>query len=229
MTVIVTGASRGIGRSVADRLHSAGHDVLGIALPSPLDSNYSVPEYPIEHADVSNIENLYSVYEKIKHKKISGLINCAGVYESLPFSILTRDKYFDIININLLGTMNTCSVFLKLMDKQVHTPIINVSSIAAHSANEATAYTASKYGVEGFTSSLARDLRNTMIRPNSICPGVIDTDMYSAVFRDAPILQSYIDMQPIGIQLTVEDVADVVELLFDSRSNKIGGQAIRLG
>lgn len=53
--------------------------------------------------------------------------------------------------------------------------------------------------------------------------------MYTAVFRDAPILQSYIDLQPIGIQLEAEDVADVVELLFDPKSNCIGGQAIQIG
>lgn len=229
MTVIVTGASRGIGRAVADRLHASGHEVIGIALKSSLDDRYDEPEFLIEEADVSSLEDIKAVYQKIKDKKISGLVNCAGIFDALPFSMVSSNRYYEVINVNLLGTINACSVFLKLMDPHIHTPIINISSIAAHIPNSTTIYTASKYAVEGFTSSLAKDLSSTKIRPNSICPGVIETDMYRAVFKDAPVLKSYIESQPIGIPLTVSHVADVVELLFDPKSNCIGGQSIQIG
>lgn len=229
MTVIVTGASRGIGRAIAERLHKSGHEVIGISIKSPLDKNYNDPEFLIENADVSSIEDLKLVYEKIKEKKITGLVNCAGVFDALPFSMLSSKRYYEIININLLGTINTCSIFLKLMDESVHTPIVNISSIAAHIPNSTTIYTASKHAVEGFTASLAKDLSKTKIRPNAICPGVIETDMYKSVFKNAPVLSSYVESQPIGIPLTVSHVADVVELLFDPKSNCIGGQSIQIG
>lgn len=115
------------------------------------------------------------------------------------------------------------------MDVNVHTPIINMSSIAAHIPNSNTAYTASKLGIEGFTSSLAKDLYKTKIRPNAICPGLVRTDMSNSVFATSPHLQYYIATQPIGIEVSTSDIADVVELLFDPKSNCIGGQSIQVG
>jgi len=229
MTVIVTGASRGIGRVIAERLHSLGYEVLGIATKNIRDKDYQPAPYEIEECDVSNIENVKSVYQKIKHKKIVGLINCAGIFEAAPFSLLPYERYNEVISVNLIGTINTCSVFLKLMDKDVHTPIINMSSIAAHIPNSNTAYTASKSGVEGFTSSLAKDLSKTKIRPNAICPSVVDTDMAKVVFKNNPNLEHYLSAQPIGIQVAPSDIADIVELLFDPKSNCIGGQSIQIG
>jgi 3-oxoacyl-[acyl-carrier protein] reductase len=203
--------------------------VLGIATKSIRDKDYQPAPYEIEECDVSNIENVRSVYQKIKHKKIAGLINCAGIFEAAPFSLLPYERYNEVISVNLIGTINTCSVFLKLMDKDVHTPIINMSSIAAHIPNSNTAYTASKSGVEGFTSSLAKDLSKTKIRPNAICPSVVDTDMAKVVFNNNPNLEHYLSAQPIGIQVAPSDIADIVELLFDPKSNCIGGQSIQIG
>lgn len=231
MTVIVTGASRGIGRAIADRLHSLGYEVLGISLRDPVDLRYESPDYPIEKADISDINSLNEIYEKVKNTKITGLVNSAGVFENLPFLFFPYNNYKKIIDVNLIGAMNMCSVFLKLMDKEVHTPIVNISSIAAHYPNHSTAYTASKMGLEGFTKSLAKDLSHTKIRPNCICPGFIKTDMTKAnlVFSDSNTLKEYVSSQPIGIPLTVEHVADVVELLFNEKSNCVGGQSIQIG
>lgn len=229
MTVIVTGASRGIGRVVAERLHSLGYEILGISTKSIRDKDYELAPYNIEECDVSDIESVKSVYEKIKHKKIVGLVNCAGIFEAAPFALQPYERYERVIAVNLLGTINMCSVFLKLMNKEVHTPIINMSSIAVHIPNSNTAYTASKSGVEGFTSALAKDLNKTKIRPNAICPGVIKTDMTHGIWENNPNLRQYIESQPIGIQVTSSDIADIVELLFDPKSNCIGGQSIQIG
>lgn len=229
MTVVITGASRGIGRAIADRLYSLGHNILGISLSSPLDLKYEKPEYQIEQADVTNINDLHKVSEFLKGKTVSGLINCAGAYESLPFSFFPYLNYKKIIDINLMGTINACSVFIKFMDKDIHTPIINISSIVAHVVNSSTIYTTSKHAVEGFTSSLAKELNKTKIRPNAICPGMIETDMTRASFNNQNLIQSYVESQPVGIPLSLDHVANVVELLFDPKSNCIGGQAIQIG
>jgi NAD(P)-dependent dehydrogenase (short-subunit alcohol dehydrogenase family) len=129
MTVIVTGASRGIGRVIADRLHSLGYEVLGIATENIRDKDYDEAPYSIEECDVSNIQNVRALYEKVKHKKISGLVNSAGIFDAIPFEFQPYERYERIIAINLLGTMNMCSIFLKIMDKEVHTPIINMFMI----------------------------------------------------------------------------------------------------
>lgn len=231
MTVIVTGASRGIGRAISERLHSLGHEVVGISLRDVIDLRYETPKYQIEKADVSDIDSLNSVYEKIKGSTITGIVNAAGVFENLPFLFFPHSNYKKIIDVNLLGAMNTTSVFLKLMDKEKHSPIVNISSVLAHYPNHSTAYTASKAGLEGFTRSLAKDLSHTKIRPNCVCPGLIKTDMTKAnmMFSDANVLKEYMSFQAIGMPLTVDHVADVVELLFDEKSNCIGGQSIQIG
>jgi 3-oxoacyl-[acyl-carrier protein] reductase len=147
----------------------------------------------------------------------------------MPIEIFPHKLYKDIIDVNLVGTINVCSTFINLMDKNVHSPIINISSIAAHIPNLNTIYTASKYGVEGFTSSLSKELSNTKIRVNAICPGLIETDMTRNTIPDDSLWDKYSQLQPIGIKLKPEHVADLVELLFDPRSSCIGGQSIQIG
>lgn len=229
MTVIVTGASRGIGRAIAERLYLKGYDVLGIYKKTIEDSKYGETIFELEQADVTNIEDLNLIYEKIKHKKVSGLINAAGLFAAWPISDFKYEDYKKIIETNLIGSINTCSIFLDLMDKNKHTPIINISSIASFVTNDATIYTASKAGLNGFTSSLAKELKNTKIRPNCICPGMIETDMTRLTALDKNKWKMLVESQPIGIQLTPQNVADIVEILFDEKTSCIGGQSIQIG
>lgn len=227
MTVLITGAARGIGRYIADRLYDNGHEVIGISKTSPLDSRWEPTRFTVYQADVKDFDSLMSVYDKIKQKTISGLINSAGVFDNFPFSIFNQKDYKNVIETNLIGTINTCSIFLNLMNKNVHTPIINISSLAAHINNNLTAYTASKSGLEGFTSSLAKELYKTKIRPNCIAPGLIHTDMTFHIEKFFG--EGVLNTQPLGIRLESSHVADIVELLFDPKSNCIGGQAIQIG
>lgn len=229
MTVIVTGASRGIGRAIAERLYLLGHDVLGIYKYNVIDEKYPLPVFETEQADVTKIKDLKLVYEKIKHKKVTGLINAAGIFSAMPIQNFEYENYKAVIDTNLIGSINTCSIFINLMDKNIHTPIINISSIAAHVINRETVYTASKAGLEGFTSSLAKELSGTKIRPNAICPGMIETDMTRITSKDKNLWNTLVQNQPMGIQLTPQHVADVVELLFNPKSSCIGGQSIQIG
>lgn len=229
MTVIVTGASRGIGRAIAERLHSKGYEVLGISREGDNTDRSPKANFKIQKADVCNVEDLNLIYESIKNKKVSGLINAAGVFSSMPIENFKYEVYKKIIDVNLIGLINTCSIFIKLMDKNIHTPIINISSISAHVPNEATVYSASKAGVNGFTSSLAKELRFTKIRPNTICPGLIETDMTRITSLDKNRWNQIVSAQPMGVQLSLDNVADVVEIFFDEKTSCIGGQFIQIG
>lgn len=229
MTVIVTGASRGIGRAIAERLDSLGYNILGISKYSVEDDRYPKPEFDLLQADVTNIKELKDVYSKISSHTVKGLVNAAGVFASWPMNYFKYEDYKKVIDVNLIGSINTCSIFLDLMDKNNHTPIINISSIASNVTNSATAYTASKAGLNGFTSALAKELGRTKIRPNTICPGMIETDMTKITSLDKRAWESYVQSQPMGINLTTSHVADVVELLFDEKSSCIGGQSIQIG
>lgn len=229
MTVIVTGASSGIGRAIAERLYSKGHEVIGISKYSVEDDRYPAPDFQLEQADVTNIDDLKAVYDKIKNKKVTGLVNAAGYFASYPMNYFKYEEYKKVIDINLIGIINSCSVFIGLMDRKVHTPIINISSAASLTPNVSTVYTASKAGVNAFTLSLAKELSNTKIRPNAICPGLIETDMTRVTALDKKTWITMVEKQPIGIQLVPDDVADIVELLFDEKSSSIGGQSIQIG
>lgn len=229
MTVIVTGASRGIGRAIAERLQSKNYKVIGISKYSIEDDKYQPPNFDLYQCDVTSIEDLKIIYDKVRNTGVSGLVNAAGIFAAWPMNYFRYEDYKKVIDVNLIGSINTCSIFLNLMDKEKHTPIINISSIASTITNSATVYTASKSGLNGFTSALAKELGKTKIRPNTICPGMIETDMTKITSLDKRAWQSYVDSQPIGIQLTKEHVADVVELLFDERSSCIGGQSIQIG
>ncbi len=229
MTVVVTGASRGIGRAIAERLYLKGYDVLGIYKKTIEDNKYSPTIFELEQADVTSIEDLNLIYEKIKYRGVSGLINAAGLFAAWPINNFKYEDYKKIIETNLIGSINTCSIFLDLMDKNKHTPIINISSIASFVTNDATIYTASKAGLNGFTASLAKELKHTKIRPNCICPGMIETDMTRLTALDKNKWKALVESQPIGIQLTPQNVADIVEILFDEKSSCIGGQSIQIG
>jgi 3-oxoacyl-[acyl-carrier protein] reductase len=113
------------------------------------------------------------------------------------------------------------------MDHTQHSQIISISSLAATMTNEASAYAAAKAGVEALTKSIAKQSSMTSIRANCIAPGPIQTEF----IKDMPefIVKQGVDRQIINKYFTPEDIADVVELLLDPRSNSITGQVLNIG
>ena len=223
--IVITGSGSGMGQRIAQRLHSAGHEVLGISLYKP---QYS-PEFDTELADVRDLKSMYRISKKISdgNKKVDTLINCAGIYEATPAGFFFEDKAYDVINTNLNGVFNSCQAFLSNMDPEQHTSIINISSLAAHIANEATMYSASKAGVESFTKGFARQLSHTNIRANCIAPGPIMTDLTRKQLINGD--QSAVSSQIIKRLFDLDDVANLVELLMDKRSSSLTGQVLHVG
>ena len=223
--IVITGSGSGMGQRIAQRLHSAGHEVLGISLYKP---QYS-PEFDTELADVRDLKSMYRISKKISDggKKVDTLINCAGIYEPTPAGFFFEDKAYDVINTNLNGVFNSCQAFLSNMDPEQHTSIINISSLAAHIANEATMYSASKAGVESFTKGFARQLSHTNIRANCIAPGPIMTDLTRKHLINGD--QSAVSSQIIKRLFDLDDVANLVELLMDKRSSSLTGQVLHVG
>lgn len=223
--IVITGSGSGMGQHIAQRLHSAGHDVLGISLYKP---QYE-PEFDTEIADVRELKQMYKISKKIldSGKKVDVLINCAGIYEPTPAGFFFEDKAYNIINTNLNGVFNSCQAFLSNMDPEKHTSIINISSLAAHMANEATMYSASKAGVESFTRGFAKQLSHTNIRANCIAPGPIMTGLTRKHLINGD--QTAIANQIIQRLFDLDDVANLVELLMDERSSSLTGQVLHVG
>jgi 3-oxoacyl-[acyl-carrier protein] reductase len=222
--IVVSGASKGLGRAICERLISKGIEVFGIA------RNVKDVPFPSMTCDISSYENVKKVSQKLNRDgiKIKGLINVAGIASmnlalTTPFNITQN-----IINTNLLGTIYCCQLIAPLMIRNKAGSIINFSTIAvALGLKGESIYAASKAGVQGFTRSFAREMADFNINVNCIAPGPINTDLLTGI--TATQIQKIVSQQIIPKQFTSDSVSDLVEILLDTRSGSISGQIFHVG
>lgn len=222
--IVVTGASRGLGRAIADRLVSAGENVLGLA------RNVDGLEFPSEACDVSDADSVKAIARKMLSGglQLKGLINVAGI-ASMNLALMTPPNQTEtVVHVNLLGTIFCSQTFAPLMIRRKHGRIINFSTIAVPLGLPGEAiYSASKAGVEAFSRSFAREVSDFGITVNCVAPGPVNTDLLRGV-SDRQVT-SIVDRQIIRRQATPNDVCDVVDLLLDDRAKLISGQVINVG
>jgi 3-oxoacyl-[acyl-carrier protein] reductase len=222
--IVVTGASKGLGRAICDRLISKGMPVFGIA------RNVEDVPFPSMSCDVSFYENVKSVSQRLKRDgvKVEGLINAAGI-ASMNLAVTTPHNVSqNIIHTNLLGTIYCCQLIAPLMLRKKKGSIINFSTIAvALGLKGESIYAASKAGVEGFTRSFAREMADFNVNVNCIAPGPINTNLLRGI--TATQIEKIVSQQIIPKQFTPDAVCDLVELLLDIRSNSLSGQVLHVG
>jgi 3-oxoacyl-[acyl-carrier protein] reductase len=222
--IIVTGASKGLGRAISDRLISKKIQVFGLA------RNVNNIPFPSMTCDVSSYENVKEVSRVLKKKGVivEGLINAAGI-ASMNLAVTTPPSVSqNIVNINLLGTIYCCQLIAPLMLRNKTGTIINFSTIAvALGLKGESIYAASKAGVEGFTRSFAREMTDFNINVNCIAPGPIDTDLLKGI--SVAQIKKIVSQQIIPKQFTPDSISDLVELLLDKRSNSLSGQILHVG
>ena len=222
--IIVTGASKGLGRAICDRLISKKIDVFGIA------RNIESVPFPSMSCDVSSYNDVKAVVKKIKkdNVKVSALINAAGI-DVMNLAVITpQDTSQKIIHTNLLGTIYCCQQFGVLMLRNKSGSIINFSSIAVSLGIKGESiYAASKAGVEGFTRSFSREMADFNINVNCIAPGPINTELLQGISWAQK--EKIISQQIIPKQFSPNDVSDLVEILFDSRSHSLSGRVLHVG
>jgi 3-oxoacyl-[acyl-carrier protein] reductase len=222
--IIVTGASKGLGRDICARLISKKIDVCGLAR--------NVDDLPFfaMRCDVSSYGNIKSIAQELKKngKKISGLVNAAGI-ASMNLALTTPPSIAQqLINVNLLGTIYCCQLFAPLMIRNKQGSIINFSTIAvALGLKGESIYAASKSGVEGFTRSFAREMADFNINVNCIAPGPIDTNLLKGITSQQ--IRNIVSQQIIPTQFKPETISDLVELLIDKRSKSLSGQVFNVG
>jgi 3-oxoacyl-[acyl-carrier protein] reductase len=230
---LVTGASRGIGRSIALTLCRAGFDIV-MASPS-IESNEAVAEEirfcsgqaTTVNLDVSSAESIKAGFAKVLADKarVDVLVNNAGVTRD---GLAVRMKPADwelVLKINLQGAFLCTQQVLPGMMRNRWGRIINITSVVgqAGSAGQAN-YAASKAGLIGLTKALAQEIASRNITVNAVAPGYIATDMTKVLPEE--VKQKILASVPLGRMGTAEDVAGAVKFLASEEASYITGQVL---
>lgn len=233
-TVLITGASRGIGRACALKFAHLGHRVIinynkSEAAAAELVRTISdFGGYAEAFAcDISDFSAVSAMFELI-NKRFGGvdiLINNAGIAKTMLFGDMSENDWDNIFGVNVKGMFNTVHCALPYMLKNKSGKIVNISSIwGICGASCEVAYSASKAAVIGFTKALASELGPSGICVNCVAPGVIDTDMNSNLSEEDKC--ALIEQTPQRRLGNAEDVANAVCFLSGDEADFITGQVL---
>lgn len=221
---VVTGAGRGIGRSIAVALAKAGATVVPTdVVPFEAVEGLAAPV-------VMNVTDAASVEAGItavlaQHGRLDILVNNAGITRDQLLMRMKREDWDKVIEVNLNGTYTCTQAVLRPMMKQRTGRIISISSVVGQMGNAGQSnYAASKAAVIGFSKSLAREVAARNITVNVVAPGLIDTDMTRAL---PPEVQAeWVSKVPLGRFGTAEDVASAVCFLATDEAAYVTGQVL---
>lgn len=235
-TAIITGSSRGIGKTVAEELAKRGVNVVIVArseakafeVANEIADKYKVETLGVE-ADVSNSESVSRLFEQAlkKFSKIEILINNAGITKDNLLIRMKEEEWDAVLDTNLKGAFLCSREAVKIMTKQRYGRIINVSSVVAFIGNPGQVnYTASKAGLIAMTKTLAKEYASRGITVNAVAPGFITTDMTERL--PEKVKDEMLKMIPLQRFGTTEDVANAIIFLASPESGYITGQVIHI-
>ena len=222
--IIVTGASRGLGQAITERLLESGEDVIGLARNT---NGLNINAIKCDVSDYASVKNASKEVKRMK-KPVKAFINAAGV-ASMNLAVTTDESTVQkLIQTNLVGTIYCCQLFAPIMLRQKQGSFINFSTIAVALALKGeSVYAASKAGVESFSRTFAREMADFNVRVNCIAPGPIRTDLLRGI-TDTQI-EKITSQQVIQKQFKKSDVCDLVELLLDEKAASLSGQVLNIG
>lgn len=231
---LITGASKGIGRSVAKVYAQHGANVAFTYLSSVEKGEALVAELEAEgikakgyRSDASDFAAAQALIDSVvaDFGGLDILINNAGITRDNLLMRMSEDQWDEIMTVNLKSCFNTVKAVSRTFMKQRSGSIINMSSVVGVKGNAGQAnYSASKAGIIGFTKSVALELGSRGIRSNAIAPGFIETEMTEVL--DEKTVQSWRDAIPLKRGGQPEDVANACVFLGSDLSSYITGQVL---
>jgi 3-oxoacyl-[acyl-carrier protein] reductase len=233
---LVTGASRGIGRGIANKLAEHGATVCFTYLSSVEKGQELENELKAQgvnakgfRSDASDMKQAEELINAIATEfgTIDIVVNNAGITRDNLLMRMSEEQWDEVIRINLKSVFNVTKAVQRPMLKQRSGSIINISSVVGRSGNAGQAnYAASKAGMLGFTKSIARELGSRSIRCNAVCPGFIETEMTGEL--DSKMTDAWVEQIPLKRMGTADDVANLVLFLASDLSAYITGQTINV-
>ncbi len=234
-TTLITGASRGIGKGIAEVFAKNGSNIAftfassiekAQAFEKELSDKYGVKVkgYQSNAADFAQSEELAkTVIEDFG--KVDVLINNAGITRDTLMLRMTEQQWDDVINTNLKSAFNLTKAFLRHFLGNKAGSIINMTSVVGVTGNAGQAnYSASKAGMIGFTKSIAKELGSRNVRCNAVAPGFIETEMTEIL--DENVKKGWIEQIPLRRGGTPDDVANTCLYLASDLSSYVTGQTI---
>ena len=235
--VVITGGSKGIGRSIA--LRFAQDKVKIILVHYDPDESAADETLALLHQqgvvaeshriDVSSYEAAANLFKDIisRYGNVDVLVNNAGITRDVLLMKMSEKDWDTVLNVNLKSVFNCTQAVIRTMIKQRKGSIVNISSITGQIGNPGQAnYAASKAAIMGFTKTVAREVAPRGITVNSVAPGFINTEM-TAVLPDK-IKESMLQRIPLGNMGQPEDVAETVYWLSSDAAAYVTGQTIHV-
>ena len=235
--VVITGGSRGIGRSVALRFGQEKAQIIIIHYDP--DNSYATEtlstlaqsglEAESHRLDVSLFAEMASLFKDIlsRFNRIDVLVNNAGITQDTLLMRMSEEQWDTVLKVNLKSVFNCTHAVIRPMMKQRSGRIVNITSVAGQVGNPGQAnYAASKAGIMGFTKTVAREVGGRGITVNAVAPGFIDTEMTAALSEK--VKADFMSQIPLGRMGKVEDVAEAVYWLCTDAAGYITGQIIHV-
>ncbi|MFO0360073.1 MAG: 3-oxoacyl-[acyl-carrier-protein] reductase, partial [Flavobacteriales bacterium] len=231
---IITGASRGIGKGIAEKFIEQGAIVVftyasseekARALEAELSAKGGVAKG--YKSDAANYDAAHALIDEVVKEfgTVDILVNNAGITRDNLLMRMSEEQWDEIMQVNLKSVFNLTKAVIKPMLKAKSGSIINMSSVVGVKGNAGQAnYAASKAGIIGFTKSVAAELGSRNIRCNAIAPGFIETEMTGAL--DEKVVQQWRDAIPLKRGGSAEDVANATLFLASNMSAYVTGQTL---
>ena len=233
---LVTGASKGIGASIARELAARGAAIAVNYSGSKAAAEKVVAEIKATggkaiaiQADLGDPDSIGPLVEKTARElgPINILVNNAGIYEFGPLEAVTPEHFHKQFNLNVLGLLLTTQAALRHFDPKGGS-IVNIGSVAAAGLPTASVYSATKGAVDSVTVSLSRELGSKKIRVNSLNPGMVETEgVHAAGFIGSDFQKQTEAETPLGRIGQPQDIASIAAFLASDDSTWLSGQTIR--
>jgi len=231
-TAIVTGAAKGIGRAIVQRLAADGWFTIIVDVDEA-GGNEAVSAIGDDKSSfircyISSEEEVNQLFSKVieDRKHINALVNNAGIIRDNVIWKMPTEDFDKVIDVNLKGTWLMCREAAKAMRENKNGRIVNISSRAWMGNPGQSNYSASKAGVVGLTRVLALELGRYGVNVNAVAPGLIDTPLTQVLPED--VLQKLIEKQPTRKIGKPEDIANAVTFLLSPESDFITGQVLHV-